>query len=207
MPPKVAVLSRLAGPSWAVTVVAVCSPIGQSIATPNTRGYSLVGWNPSDDADDERNAIRRSRMACAGLLASCASAAPEPTPRSNVATTSSRGARTGRLGRLAARRVAEGDHDERAVSIDGPDAASVGRHVVAEPADARRAGVDRALDRRPLVGGRGAERPVARGRLDHEEQARAVALEPLERRQGGVDRSLDERVGVRRRAPVQALRG
>ena len=77
--------------------------------------------------------------------------------------------------------------------------------MVAEPADAGRAGVDLALDRGPLLGRCAAERPVARARFDHEDQPGTVTLEPLEGRPRGIDRRLDEGLGVRRRARLEAF--
>src|SRR5262249_55476850 len=62
-------------------IVAVVSLTGQSIATPYTRGNSRVGLKPSETAEDERKATRRSRMACAGSRdASCASATLGTSP-------------------------------------------------------------------------------------------------------------------------------
>src|SRR5262249_43650609 len=64
-------------------MVAGGSSMGQSIATPNTRGLSFVGLNPCEPADDERKATRRSRMACAE---SCANATPGASAASDART-------------------------------------------------------------------------------------------------------------------------
>ena len=57
--PKDAVVYKLAEPSARQAMVAKFSPMGQSIATPYTKGKLLFFDMPSDSADVLRNKVRR----------------------------------------------------------------------------------------------------------------------------------------------------
>src|SRR5207249_10097512 len=106
---------------------------------------------------------------------------------------------------LAARGVAEGDDDERAVGVGGAYTAAVGGDRLAEPAHTRNARVHLVLDRRPLVARGGAEGPMARVRLDDEDEPRGVTLEALDRRARGLHRPLDQRRAVGHRTCLEAI--